>query len=177
MLVTLSTSSPSAYSGDIRDASSNLACPGQPTTAIHANNIDDAAGCALGIAYKNDFADVQPEDFVIFSVIHTCPWYLNNDFQVPADMPACPNGGNCICAFFWIHNVRVCAIVVCCTKLTGYPSCSLTAEVNKVSFVRFSSSFERLTVISPSVYMNGFQCKITGNTGSQAIGKPGLARQ
>lgn len=135
LIVTLSTTNPPLHSGDIRDASSNLACPGQPTTAIHANNIDDTAGCALGIAYKNDFADVQPEDFVIFSVIHTCPWYLNNDFQVPADMPACPNGGNCICAFFWIHNVRVCVAMLCCMKLTGCPYCSLTAEVNRVSFV------------------------------------------
>jgi hypothetical protein len=92
-------------SGDIRDPNSNLACPGQPTTVIHANNIDDAAGCALGIAYKSDFNDVQPEDFVIFSVVHTCPWYLQNTFQVPENMPACPDD-KCICGFFWIHNVR-----------------------------------------------------------------------
>ena len=103
-------------SGDIRDQNSNLACPGQPTTAIHANDINDAAGCALAIAYKSDFNDVQPEDFVVFSVVHTCPWYLNNAFQVPADMPACPNG-KCICAFFWIHNVRRLILSLC--RVTG----------------------------------------------------------
>ncbi|KIP10435.1 hypothetical protein PHLGIDRAFT_125488 [Phlebiopsis gigantea 11061_1 CR5-6] len=127
----------SAPGGDIRDKNSDLTCPGQPTSAIHANDASDAAGCALGIAYKSDFNDVQPEDFVIFSVIHTCPWYLNNNFQVPADMPACPNG-KCICGFFWIHNP--------------------------------DSGGEQM-------YMNGFQCSITGNTGNKPIGKPGLPRQ
>ena len=92
------------YSGDIRDHNSDLACPGQPTTAIHANNIDDVGGCALGIVYKSDVNDVKPEDFAIFSVNYTCPWYLKTVFEVPPDMPACPEGG-CICSFFWIHRV------------------------------------------------------------------------
>ena len=78
------------YSGDIRDHNSDLACPGQPTTAIHANNIDDVGGCALGIVYKSDVNDVKPEDFAIFSVNYTCPWYLKTVFEVPPDMPACP---------------------------------------------------------------------------------------
>ncbi|GJE96238.1 hypothetical protein PsYK624_124320 [Phanerochaete sordida] len=128
---------PSSEGGNIQDPNSDLACPGQPTTAIHANDINDAAGCGIGIAYKSDINDVQPEDFVIFSVIHTCPWYLKNDFQVPQGMPACPDG-KCICAFFWIHNP--------------------------------DSGGEQM-------YMNGFQCNITGDVGTTPIGKPGLARQ
>ncbi|KAJ3534747.1 hypothetical protein NM688_g7086 [Phlebia brevispora] len=127
----------SAPGGDIRDPNSPLACPGQPTTAIHANNIEDVAGCAIGIAYKSDVNDVQPQDFAIFTVNYTCPWYLNTEFQIPADMPACPEGG-CICGWFWIHN----------------PDSG-----------------------SEQMYMNGFQCKITGQTGNTPIGTPGLARR
>ncbi|KAF7796010.1 hypothetical protein EIP86_007179 [Pleurotus ostreatoroseus] len=127
----------SAPGGDNRDLNSNLACPGQPTTAIHANNIEDVTGCAIAIAYKSDVNDVQPEDFAIFTTNHTCPWYLNTNFDIPAGMPACPEGG-CICAWFWIHAA--------------------------------DSGAEQM-------YMNGFQCKITGDTGNTAIGTPGLARR
>lgn len=95
---------PSASRGDIRDPNSDHTCPGQPTTAIHANNQQDVAGCAIAIAYKSNVNDVKPEDFVIFTVNWMCPWYLKTTFQVPIGMPACPDGG-CICAWFWIHNV------------------------------------------------------------------------
>lgn len=61
-------------------------------------------GCALAIAYKSDVHDVQPDDFTIFSVNHTCVWYQNTAFNVPS-LPACPEGG-CHCAWFWIHSVR-----------------------------------------------------------------------
>jgi hypothetical protein len=77
-------------------------CPGQPTTAFHANNINDLGGCALAVAYKSDANEVKPEDFVVFSVNHTCVWNLHTYFSVPADMPPCPNG-KCICMFNWIH--------------------------------------------------------------------------
>jgi hypothetical protein len=60
-------------------------------------------GCALAIAQKPDANDVNPEDFVVFSVNQTCVWNRFTDFQVPADMPACPEGG-CTCAWFWIHS-------------------------------------------------------------------------
>lgn len=69
---------------------------------FHANNISDTAGCALAVAYKSDVSEVQPDDFIVFSVNHTCVWYLNTYFEIPADMPACPDG-KCICAWFWIH--------------------------------------------------------------------------
>ncbi|KAI0703797.1 hypothetical protein BC835DRAFT_1303060 [Cytidiella melzeri] len=122
--------------GDNRQ-SSDLACPGQPSTAIHANDINDVAGSAIAIAYKSDVNDVKPEDFVIISTKRQSPWYLNNDFQIPAGLPACPEGG-CICAWFWIHE----------------PDSG-----------------------SEQMYMNGFRCTVSGNTGTVPIGKPGLARR
>lgn len=57
-------------------------------------------GCGLAIAYKDDATKVQPEDFTIFSVNDQCVNGLKQDFSVPAQMPACPNG-KCICAWFW----------------------------------------------------------------------------
>ncbi|KAL4250822.1 Lytic polysaccharide monooxygenase AA14 [Abortiporus biennis] len=81
----------------------NSPCIGQPMSEYHTTGINDLMGCALGITYKSDVNSVQPEDFAIFSVNHTCVWELNTKFQVPSDMPACPEGG-CICAWFWIHS-------------------------------------------------------------------------
>jgi hypothetical protein len=77
-------------------------CPGSPTTAFHANNINDLGGCALAVAYKSDANEVKPDDFIVFSVNHTCVWNLHTYFSVPADMPPCPND-KCICMFNWIH--------------------------------------------------------------------------
>lgn len=95
----------------ISDGSSNLQltagdgnspCPGQPTTQFHTNGISDLGGCALAVAYNSDPNSVKPEDFVVFSVQHTCVWTKNTYFDIPADMPPCPNG-KCICSWNWIH--------------------------------------------------------------------------
>jgi len=69
---------------------------------IHAQHYDDVAGCALGIAYKSDQSQVQPSDFVIFSVVHDCIARQLQTFDIPA-LPPCPNG-KCMCSWFWIHN-------------------------------------------------------------------------
>jgi len=69
---------------------------------LHAPQRSDVAGCALGIAYKSNVKDVNPEDFVIFSVVKDCPARALQAFDVPA-LPACPNG-RCTCAWFWVHN-------------------------------------------------------------------------
>lgn len=96
----------SSEGGDIRDPNDlNNPCPKSPIAAFHTNGIDDLKGCALAIAYKSDAKAIQPEDFTIFSVNQTCVWTRFTDFQVPARMPPCPEGG-CTCAFFWIHSVR-----------------------------------------------------------------------
>ncbi|KDQ15932.1 hypothetical protein BOTBODRAFT_65213 [Botryobasidium botryosum FD-172 SS1] len=87
--------------GDVRQG--NNPCPNSPMAQYHTNGINDLTGCGLAIAYKSDVKDVQPEDFTIFSVNHTCVWTRFTDFQVPAKMPPCPNG-KCICAWFWIHS-------------------------------------------------------------------------
>ncbi|KAN0092649.1 hypothetical protein V8E55_003433 [Tylopilus felleus] len=81
----------------------NDVCPGAPPSEYHTTGISDVKGCALGIAYQNDISQVQPADFVIFSVNQTCVWNRYTDFSVPEKMPPCP-GGKCYCAFFWIHS-------------------------------------------------------------------------
>lgn len=96
----------SSDGGDIRELDNpNNVCPGAGMDEYHTTGIDDLTGCALAIAYKNDAQSVAPEDFTVFSVNQTCVWTRFTDFQVPARMPPCPDGG-CICAFFWIHSVR-----------------------------------------------------------------------
>ncbi|KAF8321095.1 hypothetical protein DL93DRAFT_2130483 [Clavulina sp. PMI_390] len=81
----------------------NDPCPGVDHSALHTQGINDLGGCALAIAYESDASKVQPEDFTVFSVNQTCVWTKDTDFQVPADMPPCPDG-KCTCAWFWIHT-------------------------------------------------------------------------
>jgi len=93
----------SSEGGDIRDKNNpNNVCPNSPVTEYHTTGLSDVQGCSLAIAYKSNVTDVQPEDFTVFSVNQTCVWTRFTEFQVPARMPPCPDGG-CICAFFWIH--------------------------------------------------------------------------
>lgn len=94
----------SSEGGDIRDPNNpNDPCPGSDMSEWHTKGIDDLFGCALAITYKSDVTQVKPEDFTVFSVNQTCVWTRFTDFQVPAAMPPCPEGG-CICAWFWIHS-------------------------------------------------------------------------
>jgi len=84
------------------DRSNTDPCP-TDTPSMHAGKpLEDKnlLGCGLAIAYKSDVNAVQPEDFVIFSVNSQCVKTLRTDFQIPKDMPPCPNG-KCICAWFW----------------------------------------------------------------------------
>ena len=74
-------------------------------TTFGIQGLWDLKGCALAITYESDVNKVKPEDFTIFSVNHTCVWYKDTNFQVPARMPPCPEGG-CICAWFWIHSEK-----------------------------------------------------------------------
>ncbi|KAK4683791.1 hypothetical protein P7C73_g6433, partial [Tremellales sp. Uapishka_1] len=88
------------------------ACDGAgPTGGIGALHTSDAwaspdpqdvKGCAIGIAYESDVTKVQPQDFTVISVNYTCPWYKNVTFDIPADLPPCPEGG-CHCMWGWIH--------------------------------------------------------------------------
>ena len=47
--------------------------------------------------------EIQPEDFAMISVNYTCPWKKDVDLQIPADLPACPEGG-CHCMWGWVHS-------------------------------------------------------------------------
>jgi hypothetical protein len=87
---------------DIRQG--DYPCPNYPTSQFHTTGVNDVKGCALSIAYTSDVNSIQPEDLAIFSVNHQCVWTVNTQFQIPADMPPCPDGG-CICAWHWIHSV------------------------------------------------------------------------
>jgi len=69
---------------------------------LHSPKRSDVAGCALGIVYKSEQGAIQPEDYVIVSVVKDCPARALQAFDIPF-LPACPNG-KCICAWFWIHN-------------------------------------------------------------------------
>ncbi|KAI0059260.1 hypothetical protein BV25DRAFT_1918716 [Artomyces pyxidatus] len=93
----------SAPGGDQRRPNDPSPCPGQPLSEYHTTGINDLGGCALAVAYESDVSKVKPEDFTVFSVNHTCVWTRWTDFQIPAAMPACPNG-KCTCAWFWIHT-------------------------------------------------------------------------
>ncbi|PRP74056.1 hypothetical protein PROFUN_08680 [Planoprotostelium fungivorum] len=75
---------------------------GNELSNIHAVNREDVAGCAFAIAYKSDPYQVQPSDFVVFSVVHDCIARQNQSFSIP-NLPACPNG-KCMCSWFWIHK-------------------------------------------------------------------------
>jgi hypothetical protein len=95
------------HSGNVQQG--DYPCPGYPLSQFHTTGINDLKGCAMGIAYKSNVNDVQPEvcyvyavhnqdlvsmhvfqDFAIFSVNQTCVWNRFTDFQIPAEMPACP---------------------------------------------------------------------------------------
>lgn len=94
----------SSEGGDIRETNNpNDPCPGSDMSEWHTTGINDLFGCSLAIAYKSDVTQVQPSDFTVFSVNQTCVWTRFTDFQIPAAMPPCPEGG-CICAWFWIHS-------------------------------------------------------------------------
>ncbi|KAI5782680.1 hypothetical protein EDC01DRAFT_222262 [Geopyxis carbonaria] len=82
-------------------------CPGTDEISINSLHsgegrfdASEISGCGLAIAYKSDFASVQPADFTVFSVNTDCVRTRDTSFDIPAAMPACPDG-KCICAWFW----------------------------------------------------------------------------
>ena len=64
---------------------------------LHTQNQSNAAGTAFAIAYKSDIHSVTLDDLVVFTVAPNTPYKVTTSYDVPADMPACPDGG-CICA-------------------------------------------------------------------------------
>ncbi|KAH8817193.1 hypothetical protein F5884DRAFT_244933 [Xylogone sp. PMI_703] len=73
----------------------------QDDGAMHTSNHSTAAGTALAISYNSDLKDVTIDNLVVFSVLANTPWKREAYYDVPADLPACPEGG-CICAWLWV---------------------------------------------------------------------------
>ncbi|WWD17327.1 hypothetical protein CI109_101767 [Kwoniella shandongensis] len=65
-------------------------------------NPTDVKGCGIAIAYESDVTKIKPEDFTVITVNYTCPWFKHVDFQIPDDLPPCPEGG-CHCMWGWVH--------------------------------------------------------------------------
>lgn len=97
------------------------------TDKMGDGNPKDVKGCGLAIAYESDVSKLKPEDFTVISVslsmiiecdliciygtllnlikiAYDCPWKKNVDFPIPADLPACPEGG-CHCSWGWVHSM------------------------------------------------------------------------
>lgn len=68
---------------------------------IHTQNQTSAQGTAFAIAYKSNLNTISMEDLVIFTVLEHTPWKTSATYQVPAGLPACPEGG-CTCAWVWV---------------------------------------------------------------------------
>ncbi|EGN99285.1 hypothetical protein SERLA73DRAFT_182220 [Serpula lacrymans var. lacrymans S7.3] len=91
----------SSEGGDVRQG--DWPCPKSPSSQFHTTGINDVKGCALAIVQQSDVSQINPEDFVVFSVNQTCVWHRFTTFDVPVNMPSCPDG-MCTCAWFWIHS-------------------------------------------------------------------------
>lgn len=73
---------------------------GQGNGGWGGNQESNLMGCALAIAYKSDARSVKPEDFIVMSVQERCVRQRDTPFEIPSNLPACPEGG-CTCAWFW----------------------------------------------------------------------------
>ncbi|KAF7323432.1 hypothetical protein HMN09_00124100 [Mycena chlorophos] len=98
---------------------------------MHAQNQSMAAGTAFAISYTSTLSEVTPGNLVVFSVAYNTPWKRVQSYDVPAAMPACPEGG-CICGWGWVPN-----------------GCG-----------------------EPNMYHLPYRCKVTGATGTKAVGTP-----
>jgi hypothetical protein len=65
---------------------------------VHAPNRTSAPGSAFAISYQNSIDKVTPSNLVVFTVRHNTPWQRVTWFDVPKDLPPCPEGG-CTCAW------------------------------------------------------------------------------
>lgn len=70
---------------------------------MHTKDQNGAAGTAFAISYESDISKVSPDNLAVFSVRYHTPWKRITSYDVPANLPACPEGG-CICAWGWVPN-------------------------------------------------------------------------
>ncbi|KAI1193918.1 hypothetical protein F5X97DRAFT_312517, partial [Nemania serpens] len=73
----------------------------QDDGALHTSNQSTAAGTAFAISYNSKISDVTLENLVVFSVLAHTPWKRIAEYEIPADLPACPPEG-CTCAWLWL---------------------------------------------------------------------------
>ncbi|KAI1091240.1 hypothetical protein F5B19DRAFT_493621 [Rostrohypoxylon terebratum] len=71
--------------------------------AMHTHNETDAAGSAFAISYNSDISKVTMENLVVFTTLQHTPWKRLATYQVPKDLPPCPEGG-CYCAWLWVPS-------------------------------------------------------------------------
>ncbi|CAI7579791.1 unnamed protein product [Penicillium pancosmium] len=94
---------------DGKDHPEDWAGPGNPPEciqddgAMHTNNQSTAAGTAFAISYQSDLSKVTMENLAVFTVLEHTPWKREATYEVPADLPPCPEGG-CTCAWLWAPN-------------------------------------------------------------------------
>jgi len=90
---------------NVKDGHATYGDPNVPASngPLHTADASDTGGCALAIAYTDDIWSVKPEDLTVFSVQQECVWKRETTFDIPADMPPCPNG-KCICSWQWQHK-------------------------------------------------------------------------
>ncbi|KAI5458749.1 hypothetical protein BGZ63DRAFT_492511 [Mariannaea sp. PMI_226] len=70
---------------------------------LHTKSIETAGGTAWAISYESDISKVTMDNLVVFSVRYYSPFFRETWYDVPADMPACPEEG-CYCAWLWIPD-------------------------------------------------------------------------
>ena len=96
-----------SYGDDEAQETGGYACdtigPMHTADAWASPDPKDVKGCGIAIAYESDVTEIQPEDFAVISVNYQCPWKKDVDFEIPSDLPLCPEGG-CHCMWGWIHN-------------------------------------------------------------------------
>ena len=68
---------------------------------MHVQNQSAAQGTAFAISYESELERVTLENLVVFSVAEHTPWKRLATYEVPGDLPACPEGG-CTCAWLWV---------------------------------------------------------------------------
>ncbi|RFU34718.1 hypothetical protein B7463_g1665, partial [Scytalidium lignicola] len=73
----------------------------QDDGGMHTSNQSTVAGSALAISYQSNLEDVTLDNLVVFTVLPNTPWKRIAIYDVPADLPPCPEGG-CHCAFLWV---------------------------------------------------------------------------
>ncbi|KAF5600822.1 hypothetical protein FPANT_2051 [Fusarium pseudoanthophilum] len=70
---------------------------------LHTKNIESTGGTAWAISYESEISKVTMDNLVVFSVRYYSPFFRETWYDVPADMPACPEEG-CYCAWLWIPD-------------------------------------------------------------------------